>query len=111
MVPKVVESEDDVKLMNLSLMIIKRRTGYHYDTVKDELNFVVVDSDKAKTYPSNFICKFPERKDGYWSDSVFGRLFPNNKDEVAKKLLLEALEKEQDSKTKLEIKRRLKNLN
>jgi hypothetical protein len=106
------ESKDDLNLMNLRLMIIKRRTGCHQNTVKNTLNFVVVNGNPTKTYPSNFICRFPGYENGYLdNNSVFSKLFENNEKEAAKKLLKEALAREQDSKIRLAIEKKLRKLN
>ena len=71
--------------------------------------FAVIDSDKSKGYPSNFICLLPsqisvEQK----KNSVFSKLFGEKCEEQAKTLLTHALVSENNSEVKTEIERRLK---
>jgi hypothetical protein len=105
------ESKDSLNLMNLRLMIIKRRTGCHQNTVRNILDFVVVDGNIAKAYPSNFVCRFPSYANGYLGETVFSKIFANNEKEAARKLLTEALCREKEPKIRLAIERRLKKLN
>lgn len=71
--------------------------------------FAVVDLDRAKDYPLNFVCMLPLRISSYGKEpNTFMRFFGNKSLEVAKKLLVDALEEEDDSDVKGEIERRLK---
>ena len=69
----------------------------------------VVDLDRTKDYPLNFVCMLPLRigSDGK-EPNVFTRVFGDKSLEVAKKLLVDALEAEDDSDVKAEIEMRLK---
>lgn len=85
-----------------------------HDDAKDYSNgrrfrFAVVDLGRAKDYPVNFVCMLP-----LWIESngeahnVFMRVFGDESLKVAKRLLVEALRREDDPAVKGEIERRLK---
>ena len=71
--------------------------------------FAVVDLDRAEVYPANFVCLLPMQlglnRKGL---NVFVRIFGDRSLEVAKGLLLKALERETDSEVKRQIEGRLK---
>jgi len=69
--------------------------------------FTIVDLDKAKTYPQNFVCILPQLSPTAKSTSTFVKIFGNESFEVATKLLARALRNEDDSNVKAEIKKRL----
>ena len=72
------------------------------------LRFVVLDSNKSKSYPSNFVSKLPMRIDSDGKiPSAFTKLFGNKSLKIARGLLTESLQKEHDSEIKAEIERRL----
>jgi hypothetical protein len=73
------------------------------------IRFAVIDVDKSKKYPANYVCMLPQqpRADGK-AHNVFTELFGNDSLELAKRLLTKALKAESDSEVKAEIKRRLK---
>jgi hypothetical protein len=76
--------------------------GRHY-------RFAVVDSDKSKSYPSNFICMLPSQISvDQKKNNVFSKMFGDKCEEQAKTLLTHALLGENDSDVKIEIERRLK---
>ncbi len=107
-----LESKGDLKQMNLRLIIFRRKEAQQkFCPARNTLQFVVVDADTTKSYPTNFVCRLPDYADGYGHGSVFSNLFENNEREVAKKLLMDALEREQDSRIKLAIEKRIKKLN
>lgn len=71
--------------------------------------FAVVDLDKAKDYPLNYVCMLPlqvvsDRK----GHSSFVKIFGDKSVEVARKLLAEALKREDEVDVRREIERRLK---
>jgi hypothetical protein len=71
--------------------------------------FAVVDLDKGKNYPLNFVCMLPTNITmNSKSQSVFIQIFGDKSLEQAKALLTGALETESDSEVKAEISRRLK---
>ena len=93
------------------------RVGLHLsilDGVEDysvgrRFRFAVVDLDKAKDYPLNFVCMLPMQLSPKGNGvNVFAKVFGDKSLGVAKELLLGALETESDSEVKAEIERRLK---
>jgi len=74
----------------------------------NHLRFAVVDLNKSKSYPENFVSMLPMRidSDGKLS-SVFTKVFGNKSLKIARGLLTESLNKEDDSEIKAEIARRL----
>ncbi len=94
--------------MNPRLYIMKIASAKDYSS-KRAIRFAVVDSDTNKSYPSNFICMLPQHVSAADDDSsVFARTFGTARVELAKKLLNSALETEDDSDIKAEIRERLK---
>ncbi len=72
-------------------------------------SIAVVDLDRSKSYPQNFVCMLPVRIDPRdQAGSAFQRVFGNKSVEQAKALLTQALESEDDSDVRAEIERRLK---
>ena len=75
------------------------------------IQLVVVDLDKAKRYPLNYVCVLPryfrllEKR-----TSQFAQLFGGRSLNVAKKLLLEAAQKEGDPEIKKAIDKRIKQI-
>lgn len=70
--------------------------------------FAVVDKNKTQSYPGNFVCMLPMRiVQKARPRSTFVGFFGDRSVEVAKQLLHEALETEQESDVKTEINRRL----
>ena len=73
--------------------------GRHY-------RFAVVDSDKSKSYPSNFICMLPSQISvDQKKNNVFSKMFGDKCEEQAKTLLTHALVNENDLDVKNEIER------
>jgi hypothetical protein len=71
--------------------------------------FAVVDLDRGNNYPANFVCMLPIRVESKRkANSIFMRVFGDESVEMAKKLLVDALRREDDSAVKGEIERRLK---
>jgi hypothetical protein len=92
--------------MRLCLQIFERDGGKGYSSVR-RFSFAVIDLDKAEVYPLNFVCMLPmqlssDRK----TESAFVKVFGDKRVEVAQKLLLEALGRENDHEVKAEIERR-----
>ena len=93
--------------LTFELRIFKGDYGRgHY--AQSHLRLVVLDSNKSKSYPSNFVSMLPMRID---SDvkipSAFTKLFGNKSLKIARGLLTASLKKEHDSEIKAEIERRL----
>jgi hypothetical protein len=73
--------------------------------------FAVVDSDKSKSYPANFVCNLPMQiNDKGKSKSVFLQVFGDKSMEQARALLTGALKTEEEPEVKTEIEKRLKML-
>jgi hypothetical protein len=94
--------------MKLQLQISERESGKGYSSER-RFSFTVIDLDKADVYPLNFVCMLPMNlSTDRETESAFVKVYGDKRVEVAKKLLLETLEREKDSKVKGEIERRLK---
>jgi hypothetical protein len=87
---------------------------YRHDDAKDysmgrRFRFAVVDLDKGKGYPLNFVCVLPMQLGPKGKElNVFVNVFGDRSLEVAKGLLLDALEIESDAEVRAELGRRLK---
>jgi hypothetical protein len=85
-----------------------------HDVVSDypggrRFRFAVVDLDRAKDYPVNFVCVLPMRVESSGeAHNIFMKVFGAESLTVAKRLLVDALEREQDFDVRGEIERRLK---
>ena len=72
-------------------------------------SFVLVDLDRSKSYPQNFVCMLPVNLGTKGKTaSAFQRVFGDKSVEQAKALLTAASESEDDPMVKAEIERRLK---
>jgi hypothetical protein len=93
--------------MNLKLLLFKNDDLRDYSQAR-YIRFIVVDLDKSKNYPANYVCLLPQglslNKKAY---SVFSKLFGDGSLDLAKKLLTKALKTEKDSEIKREIERRI----
>jgi hypothetical protein len=79
--------------------------GYH---AWNHLRFAVVDLNKSKSYPFNFVSMLPMRIDSDGKlPSTFTKFFGNKSLKIARGLLTESLKKEHGSEIKAEIARRL----
>ena len=96
--------------MNPRLYLLKRKVGRRLENSKTKVLFVVVDSDKSKKYPLNFICMFPLSMGLCRGHSAFRKLFGEDSVTLAKNLLSKALSKERDPEIKTEIRNRMKQL-
>ncbi len=76
----------------------------------NHLRFVVINLDKGKKYPINFVCILP-KEIGYKKDTTFEKIFGDQSLEVAKRILSSALESEDDAEVREEIEKRLTFLN
>ncbi len=70
------------------------------------LRFVILDLDKSKEYPANFVCLLPRRL-GHKKNTIFEKMFGNQSLEMAEKMLIDALESEEDPEIVDEIRKRL----
>ncbi len=91
--------------MNLKLYVIKRGNQRLDSCIK----LVVVDLDKGKRYPLNFVCVLPqylrllEKR-----SSNFAKIFGGKSLHVAKNLLVEAKHREEDPDIQKVISKRIK---
>jgi hypothetical protein len=93
--------------MRAGLLLCKYNDAEDY-SVGRRFRFAVVDLDKGKNYPLNFVCMLPAKIDADGkTQSVFLQLFGDKSVEQARELLTGALETESDSEVKAEIERRL----
>lgn len=97
--------------MDCKLLILKN--DYSESNSSWTYRFVVIDSNKSKGYPANFVCMLPVKlySGKSKSPSAFGALFGENGLNLAVKLLNNALKTEKDSEVRVEIEKRLKLLN
>jgi hypothetical protein len=92
--------------LNLKLYAIKNGTQQI-----DRIQLVVVDLDKSKRYPLNFVCVLPryfrilEKR-----SSKFAKLFGEKSLCMAKKLLVDARRSEDDPEIKTVINKRIKDI-
>ena len=92
--------------MNLKLYAIK---NVHQQF--NRIQLVVVDIDKSKRYPLNFVCVLPryfrilEKR-----SSKFAKLFGEKSLYMAKKLLVDAWHSEDDPEIKIVINKRIKDI-
>ena len=91
--------------MNLKLYVIKNGSQIN------RIQLVVVDLDKSKRYPLNFVCVLPryfrilEKR-----SSQFAKLFGEKSLCMAKKLLVDARRNEDDPEIKTVINKRIKDI-
>ncbi len=92
--------------MKLKLHITTKPTNKVTEHRK-ELTFTVIDLDKAKSYPENFVCILPKLTPNTKTTTTFISTFGNESLQVAKKLLTTALRNEDEPVIRDEIKKRL----
>jgi hypothetical protein len=92
----------------LKLRLLSKKKELNDYLRKAYIRFVIVDLDRSKKYPANFICLLPKNiKPSGKRNSEFERIFGDNSLELAKKLLKCALKAESDRQVKAEIRKRL----
>ena len=83
--------------------------GAEEDSVGRRFRFAVVDLDKTKDYPLNFVCMLPMHVNLNGNNvNVFTKVFGDSSLGVAKELLLAALKTAVNDDVKVEIARRLR---
>jgi len=98
-------------IMRPSLYLFKKENGRSEYSMKTEVQVVVVDLDKSRKYPQNFVCILPQTAISRGKTSnIFNTVFGSNSLEVAKKLLHRALKSEQDDDIRKELQTRLRTL-
>src|SRR5665647_1240567 len=97
--------------MRPRLYLLKKQNGRTEVTMNTEVQVVVVDLDRSKDYPLNFVCVFPQTATSLGKQSnIFSKIFGTSSLEVARKLLHRALKREKDTEIKKELTKRLKAL-
>ena len=95
--------------MNLQLLITKKEYSYYNNGTKAKHLFAVIDLDKSKQYPRNFVSVLPMHISAIVKPSnVFERLFGNESLKIANQLLHKALKSRPDSETADAIRKRIK---
>jgi hypothetical protein len=96
--------------MDLKLRVTKHYSSDSYIKPK-HIRFAIIDLDRSPNYPVNCVRNLPKSiKVNERQPSNFSKTFGDKKMELAKKLLNDALETEDDLEIKAEIESRLKNL-
>ena len=94
--------------MKLSLYVCRFDNAKDYSAGK-RFRFAVVDLEKSKSYPSNFVCMLPTQINGKTRlESIFMQVFGDKSIQQARALLAEALKAEEEPDVKAEIEKRLK---
>ena len=75
---------------------------------REEIVFTVIDLDKGDTYPKNFVCILPKIFEKGENSSNFQKIYGKASQQIATKLLNNALTCERDPEVKVEIEKRLK---
>ncbi len=87
-------------------MILKRKT-FNGKRTKIEYHFLVVNSDAKTNYPLNFVCLLPKHQKYVREYTEFSRIFEQRSEDLAKKLLSDALKREANPFIRKEIQKRL----
>jgi len=93
--------------LKYQLCILKHDDARDWGGGQQRFRFTVVNLDKAKDYPLNFVCILPMRLNSNFKSS-FEQRFGDESLKIAKKLLTDALRSEADEGVRDEIGRRLK---
>ena len=97
--------------MKPSLYLLKKQNGRSEHSMKTEVQVVVVDLDKSRHYPLNFVCILPQTEISLRKpSSIFSRIFGPDSLQVAGDLLHRALKREKDDDIKKELRTRLRTL-
>ena len=95
--------------MKLQLLITEKEIRHYNTKTKTKHLFAVIDLDKSKKYPQNFVSLLPKNiKSAAKPTNVFEGLFGNESIKIAKCLLEKALKTRPNHKTTLAIIERLK---
>ena len=95
--------------MKLQLLITEKEKKHHNTETKTKHLFAVIDLDRAKKYPQNFVSVLPKNINTTEKPAnIFEGLFGNESKKIAKRLLEKALKTRPNPKTTLAIRERLK---
>jgi hypothetical protein len=86
------------------------RTAYSATGYREQFIFSVLDLDRSKSYPQNFVCLLPKelKSTGNNGKSRFFEIFGEDSNQIAVELLRKAYRSEDDVELKKEIEKRLK---
>jgi len=90
---------------------VSRKNGVRHFERSESLIFAIIDLDRSRSYPENFVCVLPHLHPTGKSTSAFYRLFGDQNLPLAKKLLTRALKTEDNFEVKTELQRRIDTLN
>ena len=94
--------------MNLKLLITKKEIRHYNTKTKTKHLFAVIDLDKSKQYPQNFVSVLPKTiKAIVKPANAFEGIFGNKSLDIANQLLKKALRSRPDSETTQAIRERL----
>jgi hypothetical protein len=95
-----------LNVLKLSLSIFKREMNNY--SGRNNIRFAVVDLDRSREYPVNFVCILPKQiKANCKNHTKFERKFGDDSLDLAEKLLKRSLKDENDWEVKEEIRERL----
>ncbi len=92
--------------MKLELHVSRKNSIRHFER-SESLIFAIIDLDKSRSYPENFVCVLPHLHPTGKSDSAFYRIFGDQNLPLAKKLLNHALKTEDSPEIKTELQKRI----
>jgi hypothetical protein len=98
-------AELKTETMKIKIMAFKRKKGCTDRTRKTVVHIVLVDQEKSKKYPDNFVCVMPAQL-GFPS-ALFEKIYGDRSREAAIGFFNEALKQEQDPEIKKEIQSRI----
>ena len=88
-----------------------KKEGLESYNSRNRIYFVVVNLDKTKKYPANFVCVLPKLRSSIVKPSTqFSRVFGNDSLRLARQLLAKAYKDADDAEIRTEIQERLKSL-
>jgi hypothetical protein len=97
--------------MKLELLVSKKYVSRISGLSTEEPVFAVVDLDKAKMYPLNYVCLLPKNLErGTKPSNKFLEIYGKESNQIAFDLLTNALKGETDVRVRDEIEKRLKTL-
>ena len=95
--------------MKFELFVSKVFLGSKYRPTGWNYVFAVIDTDKAKKYPQNFVCVLPKEINvRSKNQNKFVKIFSKSSLDIAKNLLLNLLNSNKNPELEREIKQRLK---
>ncbi len=100
---------EDLAGLKYQLYIMRQNEARDWSDKQARYHFVIVNPEKGKDYPMNFVCTLPLRLNSNFKTS-FEQRFRGESLEIAKQLLNKVLQSETDGEVRTEVERRLKML-